>query len=96
MNKTERLNAFLKNYNAGNLFFTDKDGKKTEFVQQALIELNEKVYSIITPVGKEESFVLYVGNLDKVNDTNTTAFVVDEEVIYAVFKEYRRICEENN
>lgn len=70
----------------------DEDGEKVEFELVELIELNEKKYALLAPVGDEED--AYVYKIEEVDGKKEYIAVEDEEEFEKVLEEYESTFDE--
>lgn len=94
--KYERfIDRFFDEDNFENVKLEDVDGNEIEFKQIALVDYNEKYYTIFDPVTKldgiEEGMV-FVFMLDEEQDE--LVLIEDENTIQDIFNVYYEMCEE--
>lgn len=89
------LQKLLDDENCDNITLYDEEGSELEFEQVAIIPLDEALYAILRPVtpmeGIEEDEAL-VFLIDEEEEMVT--LITDETLGAAVFREYYKLCEE--
>lgn len=94
MGEIEKL---LDEENSDNIVLVGEDGKEVEFIQIALIPIDEKVYAILQPVElfddmeDDEAFVFSVEDID---GEDAIVLVSDEDVVSQVFSQYYELLDQ--
>ena len=91
------IDQILDANNCDNIILYDENDEPMEFMQIAVIPINEVIYMILKPlncdmVGEDEALVFFI---DEFEGEECISIVEDDEMVNRVFAEYERIYREH-